>query len=198
MDERRLDPLDKRPETIEYKKGLTCDIRQMEKGKKEIEIIIKEQRKEVVKVKKLLTSEENKVPKAQRIMRAKIEEVLKKAGIDSAAYHGGDLTGNSVKILMGRASDLFSELFNLLKGEGESKGFTAEKLKHIEIRCSTYRDCLVLFDGFFSGLRTRPEELSNGNIQEMLAETSDYCEKAMACTENQCNIKSPCIRRALS
>jgi hypothetical protein len=143
---------DKKAETIEYKTNLTNDIKELEKGKKELENSVQEQRKEVQTFQKALANEGKAVPKAQRMIQGKIEEILQKSGIDLAAYHGGDLTGNAVRHLMGKATALFSELSDLLKNEGNSRAFSTAKLAHIEKRYNAYRDFLVLSDGFFSHL----------------------------------------------
>jgi hypothetical protein len=118
---------DKRGETIQYKKGLTEKIKQFEKSKREHERASRCERDIVQRTKKSLTIEEGKVPKQQWILRTKIEEILKKEGVDATVYHGGDLTGNSVRNLMAKATDIFTKLLELLMNEAEDRELPASK-----------------------------------------------------------------------
>ena len=57
--------------------------------------------------KKELDKEKNKRSPASKKMKAAVEDVMRKYGIDRAAYHGGDLTGNPITRFCYQANHIF-------------------------------------------------------------------------------------------
>src|SRR5688572_23260529 len=61
-----------------------------------------------------LKKEEKKFGKSKHKIRKEVETVMKKHGVGSAAYHGSDLEGNSIKALMIKAQDIFTKVTAVL------------------------------------------------------------------------------------
>lgn len=83
-----------------------------------------------------------------------MEKCLMPHGFRKSFYHGGDAEGGPIQELMSQAKEAITDTRELLLNE-----FGDDRMKHVLIteRLPLYQDCLVLWDGFFSLMRTREE-----------------------------------------
>ena len=86
-----------------------------------------------------------------RLVKRTVEAILRKHGIERAAYHGGDLTGAHIHIFCNKASVIFSEIEEKLLDIHNAEGYEG-LADEIEIKdvCGRFRKLVVLMDGFFS------------------------------------------------
>ena len=86
-------------------------------------------------------------------LRAFVDVVLKKHGIDRAAQHGGKLEGNQCRKLMAVLDAICTEILNhVLQVDGSSRVVgTDEDLREV---VELHWQLLVALDRLFSGLRT--------------------------------------------
>ena len=108
-------------------------------------------------------------------VRKGIEEILRNYGIDKGAAFGGDLQGNAVRKLMGKASTIIEEVkkFMLLQETLESRQIgTAEQIVE---RCNMYGRLLTAFDACISGLRTKRFHVTDLIVEQ----TEAYVKQVM-------------------
>jgi hypothetical protein len=85
-------------------------------------------------------------------INAKMDEVLKKNGIDRAAMFGGTIEGNGARKLMESADAIINEMEeHVLQSTTRFVG-TDEEIRHVG---ETHRHLLHSLDGYFSCLRTK-------------------------------------------
>jgi hypothetical protein len=118
---------------------------------------------------KKLFSDERKKPQNGKAfgqpINAKMDEVLKKNGIDRAAQFGGTIEGNGARILMEKCVSIINEIEEHVLLQGESRlGGTDDEIRHVG---EMHRHLLLSLDGYFSSLRTKrfhltPEILQKG------------------------------------
>jgi hypothetical protein len=76
-------------------------------------------------------------------VKSKLEKVLRKYGIDYAAYHGGELVGNDCRKLLGCAKLITEDLKEVLLLVVEEKGMSAATKLAVTDRCDGF--CMHLF-----------------------------------------------------
>ena len=96
---------------------------------------------------RLKKAEKGKYPKR---LKSKIEAILKKYGIDKAAYHGGDMVGNDCIRFMQKAAEIFVEIQECLVEEGNRQGKSEQVMKALLDRCGALQSALTTFDSLFS------------------------------------------------
>ena len=84
-------------------------------------------------------------------MRRVVEEILRKWGIDRAAYHGGDLTGNPISKFCLNAEQIFGEIKEKLRTYVEDRhhGCLATE-EEVNTVCMRFEQLVLLLDGFFA------------------------------------------------
>jgi hypothetical protein len=83
-------------------------------------------------------------------IRLMMEDVMKKNGIKRPHYHGGDLTGKTIKVLFQKASLIFNQ-FRIIINEIEDKPASPDEVNDIT---SMYEDLFYVLDGLYSLMRT--------------------------------------------
>ena len=92
-------------------------------------------------------------------VRIKLENILKKYGIDRPTYHSGDLTGVKVKVLLQNIDVIFGEEFRtVLIDAAEDSDVDEEEIKKV---VDMYTHLGFLLDGIFSFARTKCGKLTN-------------------------------------
>jgi hypothetical protein len=110
--------------------------------------------------KKLFAAEKKKPENGKAFgqpINAKMDEVLKKKGIDRAAQFGGTIEGNGSRTLMEMCDEIIDEMEeHVLRGReaaGEDAIYcTEEEICHV---CQMHKHLLMSLDGLFSALRTK-------------------------------------------
>jgi hypothetical protein len=160
--------------TVDEKKELGEERAKMEKEKKELRQardILKAKVKECGRLHREFKRGEKAMRKKHgrsgKRLRAEIEDdILKPLGIDSAAYHGGDLAGNAVRRLMEHAEAVAIglnkklKLYKVVHRDNEIDEFT-----------SSVKVVLLLLDGIYSLLLTKYGEVTPeivNNLNELL------------------------------
>jgi len=147
--------------------------------KKMIEKTMKDTNAELSVVRRELQLEEQKYPRRERALLQQIEEhFLERYGVKREVYHGGDLTGGSVKKLMQNSRLIFTELEGFLKDVADEKKIIKEKdWGNLAERLRLTRLCLESFDGLFSRLRSMPTEQKSAT--EMRQESASFLEAGL-------------------
>jgi hypothetical protein len=105
---------------------------------------------------KKVFAEERKKPENGKAfgqpINAKMDEVLKKNGIDHAAMFGGTIEGNGVRKLMANADAIIQEMEEHVLQSPTRFAGTDEEIQHVG---ETHRNLLNCLDGFFLLLRTK-------------------------------------------
>ena len=115
--------------------------------------------------------------KSHRIRTRIDQEALYPFGIDRPAEHGGKLAGRGCKNLMGNAWGVFEIIKTILDSEATSSDMSTEGKNEIKEFCEYTRDCLVLFDGFFSLMRTSAKEMDTPEKEnEVKQSTQEYLD----------------------
>jgi len=80
-------------------------------------------------------------------VRRLVEEVLRKWGIDRAAYHGGDLTGNLISKFCLSAENIFGEIKEKLRTyvEDHQHGCLATE-EEVNTVCMRFEQLVLLLD----------------------------------------------------
>lgn len=108
------------------------------------------------------------------------QEALYPFGIDRPAEHGGKLAGRGCKNLMGNAKDVFEIIKSILDEEASSANMSTEGKEELKVFCEYTRDCLILFDGFFSAMRTPGREMDTPEKKNAVKESAQaYLEAAI-------------------
>jgi len=115
-------------------------------------------------------AEEKAHPKALRQTLGEVEMILKKHGIDKAAWHGGDLVYVAVKRFMEFSDLTFSDIKTHLRNRMAAENVEEEQVTEAEDFCSAVKECLVLFDGLFSALSKTQEDVEQNPDSIVLAE----------------------------
>jgi len=89
---------------------LNISYKALKKDRDELENDLKQKNTLIKAFKKWYEELKNTCPIHSKHVRRVTEEILKKWGIDSAAYHGGDLTGNPITKFCNSASENFREI----------------------------------------------------------------------------------------
>lgn len=98
-------------------------------------------------IKKYCADKRNKYRKP---VKSKLERVLRRHGIDYAAYHGGELVGNDIRKMMAAAEIICNDLDAILLEEADESGLSAATKDAVSDRCSAFCHALVCFDSVFS------------------------------------------------
>jgi hypothetical protein len=105
---------------------------------------------------KKVFSEEKKKPENGKAfgqpINAKMDEVLKKNGIDRAAMFGGTIEGNGARKLMDNADAIITEMEEHVLQSPTRFAGTDEEIRHV---AKTHRNLLHSLSGYFSCLRTK-------------------------------------------
>jgi len=163
------------------KDEMSDEIAELVMEKRKIEKSMKEKSAELTSARRELEAEEQRFGKRDRALLQLIEEhFLERFQVSRGAYHGGDLTGGSVKKLMQNARDICSELEVFLAGVVDDKkgmvseddwGILVQKLEKTML-------CLESFDGLFSRLRTTPADQEMAD--KMVTEASDFLKAGLS------------------
>jgi hypothetical protein len=114
-------------------------------------------------------------------LKSRLEKVLRRYGIDYAAYHGGELVGNDCRKLLHSAEDIMAEIEEVLLEVAEEKDMLPETKISISSRCKCLCFALVCFDGVFSLMFTKNE---NVNVPVDSPKLAVLLEKALAAWQN--------------
>ena len=109
-----------------------------------------------------------------KVVRNKMDEILRKHKIDRGAHHGGDLTGNPITEWCHNAEEIFDEIerecLAIVRDDDRVCLATEEE---VTIVCSRFKELCVLLDGFFSLHMTSYEEFV-ANEDEIIAKAEKY------------------------
>ena len=149
-----------RKELDEMIKTLNVSIKELERQKKRLteELSLKKQVYQVAKV-ELETLRTKRGKKGE--VRIKLERKLNEYGIRRPTYHGGDLTGVKIKVLL-QSIDLIFEDFKSIIMEVEDRSADDDEVNKIT---GMYTALGFLLDGVFSLGRTRCGELTDEMIE---------------------------------
>jgi len=119
-------------------------------------------------------------------LRAKIDETLKKYGIDRAAQFGGDIEGNGARKLMSECTDIIGDIEKYVLSLSSTAGVigTEEQLKDV---CEKHRQLFLCLDGYFSGLRTKRFHVT----EEITLKTIAFLERSVALERHLCMSITP-------
>jgi hypothetical protein len=95
-------------------------------------------------------------------VRFKLEKKLKENGIDRPAYHGGDLTGVKVKVLLQNIDKIFGEEFKEIIMEVEDREVGDDEVNQM---VDMYRDLGFMLDGVFSLGRIGCGKLTDEDVE---------------------------------
>jgi hypothetical protein len=96
-------------------------------------------------------------------INAKMDDILKKNGIDRAAMFGGTIEGNGTRKLMDNADAIIDEMEDhVLQSQTRFAG-TDEEIRHVG---NTHRNLLHCLGGYFSCLRTKRFHLTPDILQK--------------------------------
>jgi hypothetical protein len=110
---------------------------------------------EQVQAKKLFSDERKKPANGKAFgqpLNAKMDESLKRIGIDRAAQFGGTIEGNGSRTWMERGGEVISEMEEHVLQSPTRMAGTDEEIRHVG---ETHRQLLLCLDGYFSCLRTK-------------------------------------------
>ena len=114
--------------------------------------------------------------KYDKPVKSKVERVLRKHGIDYAAYHGGDLVGNDCRKLMGSAPQICQDLEEVLLSVADGRGMSVATKSAITDRCHAFCHALVCFDAVFSFMFTPNERV---DMEVDLPRLEEWLRKAL-------------------
>jgi hypothetical protein len=106
-------------------------------------------------------------------INAKMDEVLKKNGIDRAAQFGGTIEGNGARTLMEKCVPIINEMMEFVLQAPTRVVGTDDEIRHVG---NMHRHLLLSLDGFLSGLRTKRFHLTPGIIDK----TKRYRDRFLA------------------
>jgi hypothetical protein len=95
-------------------------------------------------------------------INAKMDEVLKKNGIDRAAQFGGTIEGNGARMLMEKCVAIISEMNAFVLHAPTRIAGTDEQIRHVG---DMHQHLLLSLDGYFSGLRTKRFHLTPNIVE---------------------------------
>ena len=163
-DDEFVSTLEERKEIDEMVDALSDTIKVLMKKKKDLEADLTLKRRICRLLKKELDEYSAKRGNKGNV-RKQLEKVLEKYGISRPAYHGGDLTGVKIKVMLQKIDLIFHEFSTILKGvstqDREDVGADNEE---IETMLNMYRDLGFLMDGVYSLARTEMGKLSEEKI----------------------------------
>ena len=107
-------------------------------------------------------------------VRAEIDDILKRHGIDRGAHFGGELVGNACRQLMAEATDICDDICSFVCGLPTEQRLAGTNIEVKEV-CDRHRDLLLCLDGAFSGLRTKRYKLSAITVDD----TKFYRDRSM-------------------
>jgi hypothetical protein len=151
-----LVPLQQRKEIDEIVKTMKDRINVLKKEKSNLNEDVKLKRKIHNSMKVRLEEYRKKRGKKGEI-RKKLELKLREYGIDRPSYHGGDLTGVKVKVLLQKIDIIFDEFHNIILDCEDRKADEVEVFTVVTM----YQTLGYLLDGTFSIARTPYGEMSD-------------------------------------
>jgi hypothetical protein len=163
--ERHLKRDIKRTNDEQVRHDMGAELMFIAEERKELKLAADVVKLEVVATKTAFEAEE-KIPENSKAfgqpVRAGIEEIVKRHGIDRGAYHGGDIQGNGCRLLMTDCSVIVSEIQDYLLGlPDDDKHCTDEELMEV---CEIHKRLLGHMDGFFSEVRAKRFHISDGGM----------------------------------
>ncbi len=161
------------------KAEMTDEIAELVSEKKKIEKEMKEKSAELTTARRELQAEEQKFGKLDRTLQQQIEEhFLERFQVTRGAYHGGDLTGGSVKKLMQNACEIGHELEIFLHGVVIDKDQTSDDdWNKLADWLEKTMLCLESFDGLFSCLRSTPN--NQKTAAGLVSDASDFLKAGL-------------------
>jgi hypothetical protein len=115
------------------------------------------------------------------VIRTRIdEEAFIPFGADRPPEHGGQFHGGACRIIMGNACEIFAVIMDIFDDVGSSNGMTDQGKIDAKIFLEHVRDCLILFDGFFSCLYTPMNSMAlEKDAEEMKSKAKGYLDAAI-------------------
>ena len=159
--------VEERREVDEMIRALTDNIKVIVNRKKMIEAELTLKKRLCAELKKELNGYVTKRGKKGSV-RIQLEKTLVKYGVSRPAYHGGDLTGVKVKVLLQSIDIIFQDFTIILKEatrEGEDHVTIADS-NEIENTINMYRDLGFLLDGVYSLARTELGKVTDEIIND--------------------------------
>ena len=96
-------------------------------------------------------------------INARMDEILKKNGIDQAAMFGGTIEGNGARILMQKCVAIIDEMVEEVLQAPTRVAGTEDEIRHVG---ETHKHLLLSLDGFFSCLRTKRFHLTPEIVEQ--------------------------------
>ena len=152
--------IEERKEIDDMVKGITVSIKRLEKEKKIVDDELRLKKKVYQTAKAELDHYKQKRGKKGDI-RIELEKVLHKHGIRRPTYHGGDLTGVKIKVLLQSIDGIFGEFRVILLEGNDNKTATDNELNKM---VDMYTHLGFLLDGMFSLGRTKCGQLTDEMI----------------------------------
>ena len=131
--------------------------------KKDLCEILERLKKDKQKAKKKFDEAKKKCTWEDRLMVAKIEEILEEHNISMGQYHGRDLEGPATHRLLQNSNEIFRKIKDLLLKDCKSGIPPAE----IEEMCESYRYLFLLLESLFHYIR-KPNESFTSNDKKNL------------------------------
>lgn len=105
------------------------------------------------------------------VIRTRIdEEALIPFGAERPPEHGGQFHGGACKIIMGNAREIFEVIMEIFEEVESENGVTHDGKCQTKKFLEYVRDCLILFDGYFSCLYTPMNSMALENDAEEVKE----------------------------
>ena len=166
--ERALERGDYDHESVEVQNAKELEKDEYEKKVNELENERKEIAKQVRDLKAMKTKASNEIKEFKKQRKQMdgsiytfVDRVLQKYGIIRAAYHGGDLNGGGIIILMENAHDIMSEIKEHLLGHAETNPTCSCPKEDIENLCDDHELLLTLWDGALSEVQIKDPTEAN-------------------------------------
>ncbi len=166
--ERALERGDYDHESVEVQNAKELEKDEYEKKVNELENERKEMTKKVRDLRAMKTKASNEIKEFKKQRKQMdgsiytfVDRVLQKYGIIRAAYHGGDLNGGGIIILMENAHDIMSEIKEHLLGHAETNPTCSYPKEDIENICDDHELLLTLWDGALSEVQVKDPTEAN-------------------------------------
>jgi hypothetical protein len=115
------------------------------------------------------------------VMRTRIdEEAFTPFGADRPPEHGGQFHGGACRIIMGNAREIFAVIMDIFDEVGSDNGMTDQGMSEMKKFLEYVRDCLILFDGFFSCLYTPMDSMADEkDAEDIKSKANGYLDAAI-------------------
>jgi hypothetical protein len=160
--------------------ALNTDIAKLNAARKRLEAVEKEALV-ALKASELNLNRLRNQDDESHLIRTRIdEEAFIPFGADRPPEHGGQFHGVACRIIMGSACEIFAVIMDIFDEVGSKNGMTDQGKGEMKIFLEYVRDCLILFDGFFSCLYTPMDSMaSEKDADDIKTKAKEYLDAAI-------------------